>query len=593
MKKRFVMRIILVFLLTALCLTSCNDIESDEKGSTSELLLESEEVTESEAKETTDAALPTLKIAENTNILFSLVCPENADAEFLNLFMKLAEEIDARTGGSVAYTTDFRLPGEDTNAESFEIFFGNCDHPAVDEVKNSLGIDDYAVRRVGNKIVLFGHTRETLLAAMTCFLENSIRAEQNANGETLLVYVEDYTYRSGRPQLFSEENPITLYQIVYPEGDSLAYDLAKRFAKRLGWRLDITIPVVSDAATESDCEIVIGNTGRTPSEKTFSGVKEHEFCVLVLEKKLFVFGGSMFSLEHGMEKMIRADLATSPYTDMFNFYADFCEISPVYCEGSTAARYADTDLRIMSWNILNESLGEKIPVEIRDEKAAAAIMHYAPDVIGMQELTDAWYHTLESMIGEDYAFVPTQKVNGTNSYISILYHTKTVRLITYGAMKYSVEASLTRPYVWGLFERISDGKRFIVSSTHWDVCTHPERIAIEATEMAEFISELYHTYQVPMFCTGDYNATEENVSFLGLLSDTGFRDSRMNAKKVGNSGRTDHRPSLGDQPETGGAIDHVVVSDEVTVRYYTRLVDQPILDASDHCPIYIDVKLGE
>ena len=49
--------------------------------------------------------------------------------------------------------------------------------------------------------------------------------------------------------------------------------------------------------------------------------------------------------------------------------------------------------------------------------------------------------------------------------------------------------------------------------------------------------------------------------------------------------------TLGVAPSGSGAIDHIFVSNDAKVLFFNLLVDQTVLDASDHVPIYIDVKL--
>ena len=38
------------------------------------------------------------------------------------------------------------------------------------------------------------------------------------------------------------------------------------------------------------------------------------------------------------------------------------------------------------------------------------------------------------------------------------------------------------------------------------------------------------------------------------------------------------------------AIDHIYVSDNAEILYYDTVVDKEALSASDHCPIYSDLK---
>ena len=540
---------------------------------------------------TTEPPKEEIRIAEGSTFHFALLRPEEVTESFFALYTSVAMGLESATGGMIECKTDLLMPGTSHDPEAFEILFGNCNAPATDDVKNSLGLLDYTVRMIGNKIVIFGHNKDTLAEAANAFLSECISVETDENGETVIFYKQDYTYETGKAMLFTEENPLSGYTVVYPDGNATVKSYAERLATRIERQLGITLPVVSDASAEQACEIVIGNTARMSGGELYADVKGHEYCLRVFEKKLYIGAQTDFALADGMDAFIRKDLTSSPYSNAFNFLADHYDIRPAYYTDSDAELYEGTDLRIMSWNMLTELWNDKIPVDVRDEKAAAAIMYYAPDVVGMQEITPTWYDTLENMLGDTYAFVTRKNQNGSISYNGLFYNKETVKLVEHGVTNYSVGASTMRLYTWGLFERISDGERFVVSSTHWDTGSYPDRIAVQAKEMATLVKGMVEKYGVPVFNTGDYNCREDVPSFYNFLLDSGFKDARGIAKNIGSEGATYHSPPLGTAPGSGGAIDHITVSPDVEVMYYTRVIDSQVLDASDHCPIYIDVSL--
>ena len=156
---------------------------------------------------------------------------------------------------------------------------------------------------------------------------------------------------------------------------------------------------------------------------------------------------------------------------------------------------------------------------------------------------------------------------------------------------FSVGAGTMRLITWALFEQIATGEQFIVASTHWDTGSYPDRITVQAKEMAQIVNSLCDRYDVPVFCTGDYNRTAATEQLRSYLQLTGFLDAPAAAEDCGVIRKTYHSV-LGELPGTGDAIDHITLSPNANVTYYTVVLDAQVLAASDHCPIFIDVKLG-
>ena len=550
---------------------------------------ETTDVSTTESQESENTA-PQIVISEGRNVRYTLIRPDEISEEFFLLFNTFQSNLEFLTGGMVNTDTDILLSGQTADPNSFEIYFGNCNREETYAAKNSIGFGDWTVRVYGNKIVIFGHNHDSLKAAAEYCIEHLI-AVDDATGTVTLS--GEYTHTSNEAFLFTPENPISGYTVVYPDGNALAKSLAERVATRIKRQMGMELSVVSDATGAQDCEILIGLTSRSESKTAFSGLSPIKYCIRAVGKKLVIGAPTDMALENGLDAFLFEYFGTSEYTDALNFSED-CNIEAVaYFKRDGAALYKGTDLRIMSWNMLTELWNDKIPVDVRDEQAAAAILYYCPDVIGMQEITPAWYDTLENLLGDTYAFVSRKNQSGSISYNGIFYNKNKVKLIESGVKNYSVGAATMRLYTWALFERISDGERFIVSSTHWDTGSYPERIKVQASEMATIVKQLQEKYQVPIFNTGDYNTKEDSSLFISFLSQAGFVDSRGVAKHIGDEGGTYHAPPLGEAPGSGGAIDHITVPKDFEITYYTRLTDELILDASDHCPIYVDVKLGE
>lgn len=254
------------------------------------------------------------------------------------------------------------------------------------------------------------------------------------------------------------------------------------------------------------------------------------------------------------------------------------------------------DIRVMSFNILTELWNDKLPVEGRDLLVAETILTYQPDVIGLQEVSDKWHARLTPLIEEQYTVVTKTNGSGSTNYSTLAYNHEKVKLVEWDCQLYSKGNSANmRLVTWGLFEQIDSGKRFIVTSTHWDInnSTGPANAyrLIQSGEMAEIVHKLNETYQCPVILTGDYNSSRASEEYRNYATLSGTRDAKVEAvEKINAELHSTH--AVGDLPRFGdSAIDHITYTDGATPLRYNLLIDQPILDASDHNPLVVDFAL--
>lgn len=182
------------------------------------------------------------------------------------------------------------------------------------------------------------------------------------------------------------------------------------------------------------------------------------------------------------------------------------------------SRGVGADVRIMTANTLVhiENGYGGMPVEPRAQLFAEAVVHYAPDVIGLQEFSGDWYKELPKVedtkgdfVMSDYALLHEK----SNKWTNIMYNTKTLTLIDDGLIKYDEETNAScRLISWGLFEHKSSGEQFVVTSTHLDFSKDKSDIVTsQVTQLAEFVQSLIDTYDVPVYQTGDYNMFRTDI----------------------------------------------------------------------------------
>ena len=267
------------------------------------------------------------------------------------------------------------------------------------------------------------------------------------------------------------------------------------------------------------------------------------------------------------------------------------------------ARADGADLRVMSFNVLCEIWNEKATIPSRDSKATATVLHYAPDVMGLQEMSPAWHTALKKTLkGTPYQIIcekntVSHSVYGYTNFSPIVYNSDTVKSIESGVEAYSA-ASKKYAYVmsWGYFEKIETGKKFVIINTHFDLRNHGEDYdnnrMKQAKEISALIKQLKKKYGCPVITIGDYNTFESESIYNTIVSGAQVTEAKYSANKINRACATYH--TLGSVISTAAANshDHIFGSDGINFLYYNVLVDKIVIDASDHCPIYADVKLN-
>lgn len=194
------------------------------------------------------------------------------------------------------------------------------------------------------------------------------------------------------------------------------------------------------------------------------------------------------------------------------FESLFSEDNSLLDENAVSIMSANVLVHIKGWG------GE--PVKPRAHRFAKAIEHYAPDVIGVQEMCGDWYKYLLPQIEEDYQLIEPKNSIVMENRTPIIYNKNKLSLVESRLIKYSVgDKNGCRVITVGVFDRLSDGARFIVTSTHLDLIRlkdydkEKETILRQVSEFIDTVESLRAEYaDCPIFMTGDYNSMETEVS---------------------------------------------------------------------------------
>ena len=246
-----------------------------------------------------------------------------------------------------------------------------------------------------------------------------------------------------------------------------------------------------------------------------------------------------------------------------------------------------SNLRVVSYNILAGKWGESYwPVRNRAPKIAGIIHKLQPDFAGLQEVDHIWYKLLADRIFPwKFAKTPYDE-----NMCAIIYDSRKYRQIDGGVYALSSEKKKhIRCLRWTLLKNIQNGKKIIVTNTHWELNV-PSRLKNSAL-MADFIKKLKARFPgIMFFCTGDFNSRLKHKEFDNMLKATGFKDAVDSAAVAENSEFSSlFRPSV-QKIVKGTHIDHIVVSSEVSVLSAKMIVGKSLFTASDHLPIMADFK---
>ncbi len=251
------------------------------------------------------------------------------------------------------------------------------------------------------------------------------------------------------------------------------------------------------------------------------------------------------------------------------------------------------DIRVMSYNILSDELSNwEKPYDNRLPLWCAQINELGVDIAGMQEIDQAAYAAIETQLGGRYAF--TSKVNegGEHSFTSILYNKNTLTLIESGVENYEIQRTPSggntvnqqiRIINWGVFEKKGSGERFIFISTHWNANNYGGEgmnvRAVQAAQLTEKVNALVAKYNLPLMSTGDFNCSANQNYFKNYLKDT-------------NQNVACDRASLIEiTPTSDKMIDQITYTSEgLEAVYYRRPQDNTTIQASDHDPVYADIR---
>ena len=548
--------------------------------------------------EETEAPPPEKIVYAGGENAYTIIRSDKSSDDITDVALRLKTAIKNKTGVELALKTDLIAPKAGYEDTPYEIVVGETTRPESAAVLPTLLYKDYTVCRKDNKIIILGGSDAATVRAIEYFIGHVLSKEG--------VYdIDDYYFRAEYPVSSIKLNgrEISDYTFVFPTKNGTAISnaidvLALRIASLTGRRINKSV----ETAGTFDYEFTFGACSRGPAK---------DVSIEKTEMVTAASGGSVGLLFDS----IFADSAIRSFADKYLPEKSKGEISitiPDGTEKNAVPRIEElaegADMRMMTSNMLfDETLATRAPLLV------SAYTGLLPDVIGIQECNSTGHTNVIAKLKGLYSAVGQTFSNGAAGCCTpIIYLTDKYTEIESGAELFTSRWPKTdsKSYCWVVLERKSDGKRFAFINAHWALILgtydteavfgrkytngvegaqwREDNSAVVIAKMRELRAK--YGSDLPCFFTGDMNASITAKSVTMLATD-GMKNS-FDIAPVRKTGLASYHNNPGQYPGSGNPIDNVFVSaDSVTV-FKHRIFETDLgISLSDHCPVYIDIKL--
>ena len=579
---------ILIMLLSSLLILSACGGEGADTGTQTE---------QATGEITTEEAAQPVKYAGGDNE-YRIIYPDKAGETVVGAAETLKKAIKSKTGADLEVRPDLIAPKAGYVDSPYEIVVGVTSRPES-SVAADLRKNDYIITVSGTKIVIAGGCDKATSSAVNRFISSVLTKDGEMSGEPVVFSAE---YKCSSLKINGKD--VSEYTIVYPRNQRSSYQASlDLIIERIG---DLCGAVLKAEAYSDDLPvpaIFIGSCAKAPSGKTLDVT---EYSANSDGENVSVYSADMFAsaavsdfIDRYFPKKASGDLSVSIPAEP--------KIAKIALTESLAP---GADFRIMTSNVLGgDTLSARAPL------LCGIYSGYLPDVIGLQECNDSGHSGIIAKLNGLYDSC-ARKIAGSTStcYTPILYLKDRYTLLESGSDLFSSRwpRTNTKTYAWAVLERKSDGKKIIVINAHWSLILSSYDTESEfgrkmtdgvegiewrrdnSRQILEKRAALLAKYgeQTPVFIMGDMNAkpTAQSVT---MLETENMKNSAKIAKLENDSNMNSFHSSPGTAPSSGAPIDIIVTSSDLVTVYWHRVVrTADAIDASDHCPVYIDLSLN-
>ena len=241
-------------------------------------------------EDTADVTLPDVEIVlgENGKSKYTVIIPEKGQYGESSAGSKFYMGIGAAAYQGFKYSDDWLKPGTEEDPEAYEIVIGETNRTVSSELAEKLkSPKDYILAVKGNRIAVYSESAYGIQKAM----EDLTARLKNEDGR-LTVSVPEYMcvpFDYPAKDMKIGGRPLSDYVIVVPRRDETSDKLSARINSWVFENAGYELPVVTGSDKPSECEIILGNTGRNESEIYYKGdqvLKKGEYAVSLTGTKL-------------------------------------------------------------------------------------------------------------------------------------------------------------------------------------------------------------------------------------------------------------------------------------------------------------------
>ena len=511
---------------------------------------------------------------------YTFVYPQKGfGSESMSALRDLRTLFRTKFGVTLDMVDDLLTKGQ--TAKDTEILVGFTNRDASAEVAQGIKkVDEYAVSAVGERLVIVGGSDEATAEAIKYLIGkiSALSAEDAYFFKASMAHTQKSEYPIDK--IMIGERELSDYTIVYKNSDKMCKELAEQLhtaiLEKAGYSLQTMVDTKAKSASSVDRKLILGETlfGLPDSYQEKDGY-------FVGEKQ-----GDVYLYSSYLPTQMRAvEWITAPLEAAKK--GETVKLDPTLGTVSVV----DTSIKVMSFNVMVQSA----TVSTRAPHVIETIKRNDPDVLGVQEASDAWVTKLEAGLSDEYARVGWgRNSNKKGETTSIFYKKDKFTLIEWGTKwmsdtpdtpgsKYE-DSAYIRIFTYALLERKSDGARFMHINVHPEDGASAVKKAVRAKQFKVLANWINQNADVPFIVTGDMNSRPEFDEFVQLQKD-------IHTEKTSDTAYVANKADTYSTGSSSMVLDYILLSkDDFNTFYYdvdTQKVNGSVSNPSDHCPVIV------
>ena len=467
-------------------------------------------------------AAGTIKVADLVNYYIVRADVDSLTASAIALEKAIKEKIATEIAG---VRTDFILEGNDKySVKEFEILIGETNRQESIEFAAEIKQGEYGYAVKGDKIVIIGKPVENNALAVEKFITDIITPYEAGNENFIskdAKFIQTIEYKFNGLTINGID--ISEFDIVYKNTHGASEEIFARqiqdmFAKLTG----VNVNVLPNTSTSAKANQIVINNGKAITSEMKAEKEELAKTTNLLKNGVVISGGNVIWFYGDNISALKA--AVDNFINMVDTSdsGEFTITSGVYEPMSDP-------IKVMSFNVYvgtkydsTDDIIDGGPAQ-RRSAVISTILSAAPDVFGVQEASNIWITYLNAALKETYGYVgtgrePTNKGSSANEGCQIFYNKEKYTVIdtnTYWLSEtpdvYSRFEGSEYPRIvtYAIFERKSDGFRFMHVNTHLDFSTEVQKKQIN--KMMELVEAV--GFDGLTVYTGDFNMNSSSQGY--------------------------------------------------------------------------------